>query len=95
MVVSGRMSLKNVRQQILSTEHGNDIYNFPNPGKKFFIGEKAPRLKRFARRLRREGLISFAGKGRREGVPGPKIFVWETTERFMEYCEKYKKSDVE
>jgi len=94
MVVSARMSLSNVRQQILSTEHGNDIYNFPNPGKKFFIGEKAPRLKRFTRRLRREGLIISAGKGKRKGVVGPKIFMWKTTGRFVEYCEKYKKSDM-
>ena len=77
------------RQRLLSTPYGDDIFQLPtDTSQRWLIGDIAPSLGRYTRRLRSLGLIVKIGKTTRSETGGSAI-VWSTTDRYVEYCKKY------
>ena len=89
MASLGALSIHHIRQRLLSTGHPEDIFLLPKPGVEFFIGDKAPNLSKFTKKLEQGELIKKIRKGRRM-KHNSSATVWVTTGRFVEYCEKYK-----
>ena len=82
-------TLFSIHQKLLNTPYGDDIYKLPPPDKgKFFIGNVAPRLSKFTGRLRATGLIKKAGLGTNGN--STMLNQWRTTQRFVDYCARYR-----
>ena len=93
MVSLGTLSIYHIRQRLLGTPHGEDIFLLPKPGIEFFIGDEAPNLSRFTRRLRSGGLIEKVRRDRR-AEHCQIATIWRTTEKFVEYCKRYGEGET-
>jgi len=89
MASLGAISIHHIRQKLLGTGYPEDVFLLPEPGKEFFIGDVAPHLSRFVRKLEQGELIRKVKKSRRT-KHNSGAMVWTTTKRYLEYCERYQ-----